>query len=87
MLLKPTAFDEVQTELQSDDFYLPENIGRSQMESFLYGIQTQSPNGVLGDPTGSTPDSGEELLELVAAELAADMAGAPSGQSAAVRAV
>ena len=70
-----------------DDFYLPENIGRSQMESFLYGIQTQSPNGVLGDPTGSTPDSGEQLLELVAADLAADIAGAPSGQPATVRAV
>ena len=42
-----------------DEFYLPENVGRSQMESFLYGIQTQSPNGILGDPVGSTADAGE----------------------------
>ena len=69
----------------NDDFYLPENIGRSQMESFLHGIQTQSPNGILGDPTGSDPDAGEELLELMAAELAADLAGSPSGEPAAVR--
>ena len=70
-----------------DDFYLPENIGRSQMESFLHGIQTQSPNGVLGDPTGSAPEAGEELLELVAAELAADLAGSPAGKPVAAHGV
>jgi creatinine amidohydrolase len=53
-----------------DEFYLPENVGRSQMESFLYGIQTQSPNGILGDPVGSTADAGEELLQLAAEALA-----------------
>lgn len=56
-----------------DDFYLPENLGRSQMDSFLYGIQTQSPNGILGDPVGSTDDAGEELLELSAQTLAAEL--------------
>ena len=56
-----------------EEFYLPENIGRSQMESFLYGIQTQSPNGILGDPTGATADDGEELLELAAAALAEEL--------------
>jgi creatinine amidohydrolase len=63
-----------------DDFYLPENIARSQMESFLHGIQTQSPNGILGDPSGSTPEVGEELLELAAAELAVDLRGSPADQ-------
>jgi creatinine amidohydrolase len=61
-----------------DDFYLPENIEQSQMESFLYGIQTQSPNGILGDPTGSTADVGDELLELAAAALAAELTGTPA---------
>lgn len=56
-----------------DDFYLPENIARSQMESFLEGIQTQSPNGILGDPVGSTADAGEELFDLTAEALAAEL--------------
>jgi creatinine amidohydrolase len=58
-----------------DDFYLPENVGRSQMESFLRGIQTQSPNGILGDPVGSTAEAGEELLELAARALALELQG------------
>lgn len=56
-----------------DDFYRPENVGRSQMESFLYGIQTQSENGILGDPTGANAEAGEELLELAAAALAEEL--------------
>jgi mycofactocin precursor peptide peptidase len=56
-----------------DEFYRPENIDRSQMESFLYGIQTQSPNGILGDPTGSTAEVGDELLRLAAESLAEEL--------------
>jgi len=61
-----------------DEFYLPENIGRSQTESFLHGIQTQSPNGILGDPTGSTADAGEELLQLAAESLAEELVAEPA---------
>ena len=53
-----------------DEFYLPENVGNSQMQAFIYGIQTQSPNGVLGDPQGSSADVGEELLDAAAESLA-----------------
>lgn len=56
-----------------DEFYRPENIGRSQMESFLHGIQTQSPNGILGDPVGSSAEAGDELLELAAQALAEEL--------------
>jgi creatinine amidohydrolase len=56
-----------------DDFYRPENVRRSQMESFLKGVQTQSPNGILGDPTGATAEVGERLLDIAAAGLAADL--------------
>lgn len=56
-----------------DEFYRPENIARSQMESFLYGVESQSPNGVLGDPVGANADEGELLLQAAAASLAADL--------------
>jgi creatinine amidohydrolase len=57
-----------------DDFYRPENVRRSQMESFLKGVQTQSANGILGDPTGATAEVGERLLDIAATALAADLA-------------
>lgn len=57
-----------------EDFYRPENIASSQMESFLHGIQTQSPNGILGDPAGSSADVGERILDLVADSIASDLA-------------
>lgn len=59
-----------------EDFYRPENIDQSQMDSFLYGIQTQSPNGILGDPTGSEAEIGDELLRIAAESLAEDLLSA-----------
>lgn len=56
-----------------DDFYRPESIAASQMESFLRGIQTQSPNGILGDPTGASAEEGERLLDIAADVLARDV--------------
>lgn len=56
-----------------EEFYLPENVDGSQMESFLHGIQTQSPNGILGDPTGSNAEIGDELLRLAAESLAEEL--------------
>ncbi len=55
-----------------EDFYKPENISRSQMQSFLEGIETQSPIGVLGDPTGATAEAGRKILELLARGVAAN---------------
>ena len=69
-----------------EEFYRAENIGRSQMQSFLEGIQTQSANGVLGDPTGSNAEAGREILELLAQGVASDAAviqdGAPAARVA-----
>jgi creatinine amidohydrolase len=53
-----------------EDFYKPENVGRSQLESFVKGIQSQSENGILGDPTGADAAVGEELIQLAAEALA-----------------
>jgi creatinine amidohydrolase len=57
------------------DFYLAENLQRSQMESFLFGVRKQSENGVLGDPTGANAAAGERLLEIAAQALAVDVVG------------
>ena len=66
--------DRIEPGRCDEDFYKAENIGRSQTESFLYGIQTQSPNGVLGDPTGANAEAGREVIELLAHGIAADAA-------------
>jgi mycofactocin precursor peptide peptidase len=39
------------------------------------GTRAVSPNGVLGDPTGATAEEGEALLERLAADLVAAVAG------------
>jgi creatinine amidohydrolase len=73
--------DKAEPGRHDDDFYKPENIGHSQMQSFLEGIQTQSPNGILGDPTGSNAEAGDELLELVAQGLATEIAQVIAAQT------
>lgn len=65
--------DRAEPGRSDEEFYLPENVGRSQLESFLHGVQAQSPNGVLGDPTGATAEIGEQLLELAAQAVAGDI--------------
>lgn len=59
-----------------EDFYRPENLAASQMESFLRGVESQSPNGILGDPVGASAEEGERLLDIAAEVLARDVAGA-----------
>jgi mycofactocin system creatininase family protein len=41
------------------------------------GIRAVSPNGVLGDPTGASPEAGRELLDRWVVELTAAVAGWP----------
>ena len=61
--------------LTDEAFYAPESVAKSQMASFVHGIQAQSPNGVLGDPTGADAAAGEKLIDLAAASLARDLTG------------
>lgn len=56
-----------------DDFYHPDQIKLSQLESFVYGVKSQSPNGILGDARGANPEAGDELLELRVKSAAQDI--------------
>jgi len=42
--------------------YAPEELMRSQLSSFLYGVRAQSANGILGDPTGAEAELGETWI-------------------------
>jgi len=65
--------DAAEPGLADDELYAPERVRRTQLESFLYGIRAQSPNGVLGDPTGSSAEIGETLLQMAAEGVARDV--------------
>jgi creatinine amidohydrolase len=50
--------------LVDEAFYRPENLKRSQLASFTHGLKSQTPTGVLGDPTGANPEIGKRLVEI-----------------------
>jgi creatinine amidohydrolase len=70
--------------LSDDRFYAPEELMRSQLSSFLYGIRAQSANGILGDPTGAEAEVGENLLQMAAESLCEDVTAASRRPTAAV---
>ena len=75
LALKPelVTMDKAAPGLVDESFYLPDTIARSQMDSFLHGIKSQSPNGILGDPTGSDAELGKSLLKLKVRNLAEEI--------------
>jgi creatinine amidohydrolase len=56
--------------LDDESFYDPQNIPRSQIDSFIYGIKHFSKNGILGDPRGANEEVGEKLLNMTAGTFA-----------------
>ncbi len=50
--------------LVDEDFFKPENIPRSQIDTFTLGIRHFSKNGILGDARGANGEIGEKLLEI-----------------------
>jgi creatinine amidohydrolase len=66
LYLHPDLVDTSRLEpgLVDEAFYRPENLKRSQLASFTHGVKTQTPNGVLGDPTGSNAEVGKRLVDL-----------------------
>lgn len=56
--------------LDDESFYDPQKIARSQIDSFIHGIKHFSKNGILGDPRGANPETGEKLLQMAAGTFA-----------------
>lgn len=73
--------DEAAPGMTDEAFYAPEQVVRSQMESFLHGIRSQSASGVLGDPSGADAEIGERLLQMAAESLVQDVTGSTEPSS------
>jgi creatinine amidohydrolase len=67
--------DRAEPGLSDEAAYAPEALANTRRRTVLRGIQVQSANGVLGDPTESDADAGEELLRVAAEIVARDAAG------------
>ncbi len=61
------------TGLTDEECYAQHNIAKSQWRSFVYGVQSQSANGVLGDPAEADATAGQKLIDRAVASLAADL--------------
>jgi creatinine amidohydrolase len=68
--------DRAEPGLRDDNAYGPDAIRRTRTQTVVGGVHSQSANGVLGDPTGSDAEAGEELISI-AAEIVARDAAAP----------
>ncbi|MEM3614787.1 MAG: creatininase family protein, partial [Nitrososphaerales archaeon] len=64
-----TRMDLAVEGLANEEFYKPERLKISQLESFTYGLKRLTPVGVLGDPRGATAEEGKKLLEITAEKL------------------
>ena len=64
LYLRPDLVDmeKARPGLTDDAFYKPLNIGKSKIDSFVHGIKSQSPIGILGDPTGANSEIGKEIF-------------------------
>jgi len=74
--------DRAEKGLDDEAFYEPANIPRSQIDSFIHGIDHFSPNGILGDPRGANAEDGEKILEIKVAGLVRAITHAVSGGAA-----
>ena len=65
LMLRPELvnMDKAAPGLTDEAFYQPENIGKSQISSFIHGIKSQTENGILGDPTGANADIGKKIFD------------------------
>lgn len=68
MVFYPELVNMDRAERGQDDpvLYEQKNIRKFQNTSFIHGIHSQSPNGVLGDSRGANAEVGRELNEIFA---------------------
>ena len=66
LAIRPDLVDMQRAEEGRADegFYSPDEIKYSQIESFVHGVRSQSPNGILGDARGANADAGRKLLAI-----------------------
>lgn len=57
--------DKAEEGMTISEFYDPDRIPQSQLESFTHGVREQVPNGILGDARGATAEQGEEIKEIL----------------------
>jgi len=62
--------DKAEEGMTIPEFYDEKRIPLSQLESFIHGIDSQVPNGILGDPRGATAAHGEDIKDIIAENLA-----------------
>ena len=61
--------DAAEKGLDDKAFYEPDRMPRSQIDSFIHGIDHFTKNGILGDPRGAGADKGERLMEIAVKSL------------------
>lgn len=77
LMLRPDLvnMDKAEPGLTDEAFYQPKNISKSQINSFIHGIKSQSKNGILGDPTGANADIGKKIFEAKVKDIVSEITG------------
>jgi creatinine amidohydrolase/Fe(II)-dependent formamide hydrolase-like protein len=55
------------------EFYEPDRIPQSQLESFTHGVRAQVANGILGDARNATAEQGREMKEILVRNFASEI--------------
>lgn len=65
--------DHAEEGMTKPEFYDPDRIPQSQLESFTHGVRAQVANGILGDARDATAEQGEEMKEILVRNFASEI--------------
>ncbi len=65
--------DRAEEGMTDPEFYEPDRIPQSQLESFTHGVRAQVKNGILGDARGATAEQGREMKEILVRNFASEI--------------